>query len=116
MAKRDDGKCSICGHPFGAYTSAYRRQPFVDGRYHQEICWTCACVPKMSEFFESYDDGKEIHKDYLLVYNEFSASRIHTLQEMMEEGFSKEESLRSIKAVKRAAKRYEQKKEKTKKK
>lgn len=109
MAKYKEGFCQICGCEPEAYVSAYRERPFVDGRKYKEICWCCANVPKTWELLKNYDDGYCIHKEYVMVYDEMDPKRLHTVEEIMSEGWDREEATRSVRAVKRAIKNSPQK-------
>lgn len=102
---RDDGICPICKCEMDVIVSAYKDYPFIDGRKYQAICFVCASVPKTWENVKNYDDGFCIHKEYLLVFETFDPKRLCSIGEMMEDGFGKVESEKSIRAVKAAIRR-----------
>lgn len=103
--KHKEGYCQICGREIDVIVSAYQNRPFVDGRNYREICFCCSEVPKIWEFFETYDDGVRVHKEIVVYYNGFDQDRLHTLEEMQKDGFGKIEAQQSIKAVKKAIKK-----------
>lgn len=105
MGRHREGFCQICGAETDVIVSAYRNHPFIDGRCYQELCFTCYEVPKVSEYFEEYNDGVRIHKDVIVYYNGLDQTKLHSLEEMMADGFGREESQRSIKAIKAAIKK-----------
>lgn len=104
MAKKHrEGTCQICGIEYEAFTSAYSDSPFIDGKKYAEICHCCSCVPKMWELKKNYDDGYAVHKEYLLVYEEWDMNRLHSVASLMEDGgWDKPDAERSVRAVKRA--------------
>ncbi len=86
--------CSICGCEYDAYTEAYAHDPWIDGKRHGIICDVCMMVPK------TYDYDEE--KEQVIVYDELDPKRLNTVVDMMSDGCDKDESKRSIKAVKAA--------------
>lgn len=75
--------------------TAYSSQPFIDGRTYESICWTCSQVPKTWEFDEATST---------LIINEVDPTKLCTVEDMVEEGFNKEEAAASIKGVKKCLK------------
>ena len=75
-----------------AVCTGFRYSPFIDGRNYQYICDCCRNVPKTTEFV----DGEWIAYEY--------GSKLRTPEEMIKDGWNKEESNRSVKAVKAAMK------------
>ena len=98
MAKNKEGFCGICGAPTTVVVSAYRsgRPPFVDGRNYDEICHCCHAAWKTSEWDDLED--KFVH------FHPYKEPRLYTPEELMTEGWSKEEAKLSIKCIKRALK------------
>lgn len=72
-------------------------EPFLFLKKLDLICFTCYAVPKMY-----YLDGNEQHKRH----EKFSDKTVRTVEEMMEDGFDKQESKISIKAVVAFWKKY----------
>lgn len=79
--------CPICHQPIDV--NVRMSEPFLFLKKFDVICFTCYSVPKMY-----YLDGNE-HKRY----EKFSDKTVCTVAEMVEDGFSKQESKVSIKAV-----------------
>lgn len=79
--------CPICHQLIDVYVRM--SEPFLFLKKFDIICFTCYSVPKMY-----YVDGSE-HKRH----EKFSDKTVCTVQEMVEDGFSKQESKISIKAV-----------------
>lgn len=98
MRRKQEGICPICGCEIEAFTSAYRSHPFIDGRCYNEICWTCANVPKTHTTEE----------DRMVVFNVFQERMLHSVQEMMDDGFTRHEAEISIKWIKRALRKRKQ--------
>ena len=86
--------CDVCGKELFVFCSAYQHKPFIDGKRHNEICKLCYEVPKMCEWNEYYNIWE--------YYNTFDPERIHTVAELMEGGWTKQECEFAIKAVKKA--------------
>ena len=80
--------CEICKQECEVIVSAYRKQTFNDGNCYNTICFKCASVPKN---FEEDENGE---------WNE-AYCKIHTLEELQEFGWSKDEIIKSYKAVKK---------------
>ena len=89
--------CPICGNEIEIIVRGYVEDPFIDGKTYNEMCFTCSSVPKMWKYDEETEE--------LIVYSEFSQTRLHTIDEMVSDGFEKEESRQSIRAVRAAIKK-----------
>ena len=92
--KHTEGFCQICNQEAEVCVSGYRDIPFIDGRKYQEICFICSEVPKMYE-----DNGEG-----LVEFATFDPKRLHTADELAEDGFDKKRARKCIAAVKRAIK------------
>lgn len=90
--KKDENLCPLCGDFMIAVCTGFRRLPFIDGRTYNYICDCCRNVPKTCEFV----DGDWVMCEY--------GSKLRTPEEMMSDGWNKEQSNRSVKAVKAAIK------------
>jgi hypothetical protein len=91
----DDYYCNICGADPKAVVRVYANEPFVDGRNYNLICWMCANVPKSWY----YDENDEV-----VILEYFDRERIHTVKELMAEGWDRDEAERSTKAIKKLLK------------
>ena len=98
--KSDGEHCPICGHEIEVTVLAYNSEPFIDGRYYDQICFICNEVPQTYHFDEA--------KSELVVYP-WRPDRLHTIELMRSEvGYDikdKEEKKRvnkSIRSVKSA--------------
>jgi len=97
--------CPICDQDLYALDRRFNKSPFVDGRKYHAICWTCGNVPKNYEWDEE--------KEELTVFDEFNPKRLFTVDEMMSDGFEREESRISIRAVKAAIRKAKARKKKS---
>jgi hypothetical protein len=80
--------------------SAYRERPFIDGRYYEQICFICCCVPQSYHFDEKTSE---------LVEYPWRPDKLYTwLQMCNESGFNKKDAeekkainkcIRSVKAA-----------------
>lgn len=86
--------CPICRQPIDV--AVRMAEPFLHLKKFDQICFTCYSVPKMY-----YLEGDE-HKRH----EKFTDKTIRTVEEMMEDGFDKQESKVSIKAVVAFWKKY----------
>ncbi len=93
MARRQDGQCGVCGLEPECGVRVYRDCPFIDGRRYNLICFTCYSVPKKWE----YDKFVGV-----ICYKHPSPYYLHTVDEMISDGWTRHESEFAIKAVKRA--------------
>jgi len=91
----DDYLCPICKTPIEVIVRCFSEEPFIDGRTYPEICFTCANVPKTWE----YDKDGEI-----VMFGGRRADKLSTPEDMMSDGWTREEAECSIKAVKRLLK------------
>ena len=84
--------CEICKQECEVIVSAYKKQKFYDGNCYNTICFKCASVPRN---FKEADDG-----DWVEAYCE-----VHSLEELLEFGWEKDEIIKSYNAVKRLFKK-----------
>ena len=99
--------CPICKQDLYASDRRFNKFPFIDGRIYHAICWTCGNVPKNYEWDEE--------KEELTVFEEYDPKRLFTVEEMMSDGFEREESRISIRAVKASIRKARKKKSSSKK-
>lgn len=92
--KVDTDVCPICHQPIDV--SVRMAEPFLFLKKYDVICFACYSVPKMF-----YLDGDE-HKRH----EKFSEKTVRTIEEMVADGFNKQESKISIKAVVAFWKKY----------
>ena len=85
--------CSICQDVPDCVVMGYDEVPFVDGKKYDTICHRCFCTINKWEF----DAGT----DRVITYRHQSPYHINDVDRMMAYGWSREESLHSINAVKR---------------
>ena len=97
--------CPICKQDLYALDKRYNKSPFVDGRKYKSVCWTCGNVPKNYEWDEE--------KEELIIFDEFDPKRLFTVEEMMSDGFGREESRISIRSVKSAIRKSKARKKKS---
>lgn len=88
VKKSNDNLCPLCGMFMLAVCSGFRYTPFIDGKTYQYICDCCRNVPKTNELV----GDKWVSYEY--------GDKLRTLEEMMEDGWSKDEAKQSVKAVK----------------
>ena len=90
-AQNIEGLCDICEDMYeGAF---FNTDKFIDGKPYSEICYCCGCVPK----FKTIDD-EDPEDGGLAIAGEWGDD-LHTLIEMVEDGFEEEIATQSIKAV-----------------
>lgn len=89
--RNDPDRCGACGREPDCFTRAFSHSRFIDGRHHSLICFTCLSVPKRWEH-----DG-----DRLICYSEASPYYLHSVQEMMVDGWTKAEAEFAINSVKK---------------
>jgi hypothetical protein len=87
--------CPICGAFIEVIVQWHSEVPFVDGRYYDLVCFTCASVPRVWAWGE---DGE------MVWYGTKSPDRLASVEDMMSDGWSKEEAQQSIKAIKKLLK------------
>ena len=85
----DDYLCPICKTPIEVIVRCFSEEPFIDGRTYPEICFTCANVPKTWE----YDKDGEI-----VMFGGRRADKLSTPEDMMSDGWTREEAECSIKS------------------
>jgi hypothetical protein len=96
ISKKHPDCCPICGQYMTVVCSGYRYKPFIDGGCYEYICQVCYEVPCICRF--------EDNAWMWFYYDYYKDKELHTLEEMMEGGFTKKEAAISIKAVKKAIK------------
>jgi len=90
-----DDYCQVCGVELQAFVRSFDSHPFIDGRTYSVICWTCACVPKYW-----YIDGN----DQVVILDNPDPDHLYTLQEMLDDGWSRTNAERSLKAIQKRLK------------
>lgn len=100
MAKEKivDYICPICHQPIDV--AVRMAEPFLFVKKVDQICLVCYSVPKM------WHQEKNQYKRH----DSFSEKTVHTVQEMVEDGFNQKESKTSIKAVISFWKKYRKEK------
>jgi len=91
--RRDPDVCQICGVKPECAVRIHRDFPFIDGKCYGLMCFTCFSIPKKWE----YDSVM----DRVMCYSHYSPYYLHSVQEMVSDGWVKEEAEFSLKAVKR---------------
>lgn len=86
--------CGICGLDPYCSVRIYHDRPFIDSNYYDLICFTCHSVPKKWEHDEK--------SDRFFCYINPSPFHLHTVQEMVADGWTKSEAEFAIKAVKKS--------------
>src|SRR5688572_15324741 len=89
MARNNDDHCPLCGDLMEVRVLGFHSTPFVDGRKYDAICFPCSDVPKTT-----WDEHST--RGFL------DPNCLHTVEEMISDGWSREEAKRSLKAVQRA--------------
>jgi hypothetical protein len=58
--------CSVCLQKADFYTSIHKKEPFVDGRNYEIVCFTCYSTPRVIEQKYAPDGSvaEEINLDY----------------------------------------------------
>ena len=92
----DEFLCQICKRPIEVIVRFFSQDPFIDGRTYDEICFTCASVPKQSEYIKETDEW--------IIFDGLRADKLCTPEDMMEDGWEREEAVHAIKCVKRLLK------------
>lgn len=87
--------CQICRQPIEVIVKCYAKEPFIDGRNYDEICFTCATIP----ITWKYDNNNNI-----IWYGSIDPSRLASVKYMMSEGWTEEEARTSIRAIKKLLK------------
>jgi len=86
--------CEICGSVPDCVVAYYREHTFIDGCKHEIVCHCCSFLPR----FYGDDVGLVIHGPRDFMY------RFHTINEMIEDGWKKEEILKSMNGLRRIMK------------
>ena len=60
-------RCSICQQKADLYTTVHKKEPFVDGRNYEFVCFTCYFVPKILE--QKYAPDGSVAEDIELPYS-----------------------------------------------
>lgn len=76
-------KCSICDQKADVYTSVHKKEPFVDGRFYECVCFTCYFTPKILE--QKYNDEGLVLEEIQLDY---SCENLCSSKELHESGAS----------------------------
>lgn len=93
VRRKDPNLCAICGLDPECIVRVHHHIPFIDGKCYDLICFACYSVPKRWEY-----DQKT---DHITCYNRLSPYHLHSVQEMMSDGWSKSEAEFAIKSVKK---------------
>ena len=93
IKRKDPNLCGICGIDPECIVRVHHHITFVDGKCYDLICFACYSVPKRWEY-----DPKS---DTVICYNNYSPYHLHSIQEMVADGWSKSEAEFAIKAVKK---------------
>ena len=98
IKKKQEGYCGICGCFCSVICSGYRSEhkPFMDGRHYEDVCDCCHAAIKVVE----WDDVKE----KWIVYDPYVDTKLYSVEELIKEGWSKEQAKLSIKSIKHALK------------
>lgn len=91
----DEDLCQVCGKHPTAIVRVYDDFPFVDGRNYSLICWTCACIVKY--WYEDKEGN-------IIVLKYPDPDHLNTAEEMMEDGWKREDAEYSIRAIQRKLK------------
>lgn len=84
---KNSGLCPICSQPI--QSAVHMVEPFLHVKKVETICLVCYSVPKMW-----YIENEEWFR-----HEFFNEKSVHSIEEMMQDGFTKIESKVSIKAV-----------------
>jgi hypothetical protein len=96
--KKQEGHCEICGIFCEVICSGYKEgnKPFMDNRNYEEICDCCHAAIKTIEWSNL--------ENTWIVYNPYINTKLYSVEELMKEGWSKEQAKLSIKSIKRVLK------------
>jgi hypothetical protein len=97
--KQQPGFCGICGNECKVVCSAYRKGklPFIDGKNYEEICDCCHAAWKVVE----WDDLE----DLWVYYDPYNDPHLYSVDELIKDGWSKQQAKKSIKCIIHALKR-----------
>jgi len=98
--------CPICDLEIEVLCRGYSDECFIDGKKYPLICFSCASVPKNWEYDEETDD--------VITYDQHDPKRLHTVEEMVDDGWTQAEAKIAIKSVKAAIRKAKKKKAKRK--
>lgn len=93
MNRRSPDHCGVCGLSPECLVRVHHRIPFIDGKCYDMMCFTCYSVPKKWEYDEK--------TNRVICYSNSSPYYLHSVQEMIEDGWTKSEAEFAIKAVKK---------------
>lgn len=85
--------CAICGLIPEVIVRVHNNIPYVDGRCYELMCFACYSVPKRWEYNNK--------TDAITCYRYNSPYHLHSVNELVSDGWSKSEAEFAIKAVKR---------------
>jgi len=74
-------RCSICSQKTDIYTAIHKKEPFVDGRNYEVVCFTCYFVPKVLD--QKYAPDGSVSEDIELSY---SCENLCTPKELSDSG------------------------------
>lgn len=74
-------RCSICAQKTDIYTTIHKKEPFVDGRNYEVVCFTCYFVPKVLD--QKYAPDGSVLEDIELPY---SCENLCTPKELSDSG------------------------------
>lgn len=94
-SKKSPDNCPLCGQYMDVICSGYRFKPFIDGQCYEYICHCCHTIPCAARF----------DKDTWHTYD-FSDKELHTVEELVSQGFEEKEAKISLKALKAAMKKH----------
>lgn len=97
MMAKDKDHCPICKQFIAVLVSGFKEIPFIDGKTYEAICHCCSEVPKMYDF--------DTATQKFIFYDKMEPSRLHTVEELVEDGWNKKVAEISYKAIKNLVKR-----------
>jgi len=89
--------CKICNQPVDTIVR-YDEAPFIDGNYYDIVCHLCHSVPRSWAYGA---DGS------IIWYGFLDPNRLASVELLMREGWSREQAIVSIKAIKKSIKNKE---------
>jgi hypothetical protein len=95
--KKKSDNCPICGQYMDLCVISHKNKPFVDNRLYPKICFTCYCVPKVSD--QKYDENGYIKEEIDL---EYSHKNLYKPEDLLLKGSAENihQATKSYKAVK----------------
>jgi len=89
--------CQICNQKTDFYTNVHKKDPFINGKNYDFVCFTCFFVPKLIE--QTYNKDLTLKEEIEL---EYSCENIKTAKDLYEQGSSDTLAYakRSVEAVK----------------